>query len=96
MKLAAEILAMLLKLVILVALVILTFGYSYSFLLLDIYGGMNLTSEDGKIFISHNLYNNSVCRRTLVAAYILYVCIVSCCEWCYRGIYICHDEPRTD
>lgn len=46
-KLAAEVLAMLLKLVILVALVILTFGYSYSFLLLDIYGGTNLTSEDG-------------------------------------------------
>jgi len=40
---------MLLKLVILVALVILTFGYSYSYLLLDIYGGTNLTSDDGKI-----------------------------------------------
>ena len=40
---------MLLKLVILVALVIVTFGYSYSFLLLDIYGGQKLNSEDGKI-----------------------------------------------
>ena len=43
-------LAMLLKLVVLVALVIFTFGYSYSFLLLDIYGGANLTSEDGRAF----------------------------------------------
>lgn len=46
---AAKVLAMLLKLVTLVALVILTFGYSYSFLLLDIYGGSNLTGGDGKI-----------------------------------------------
>lgn len=41
---------MLLKMVILVGLVILTFGYPYSFLLLDIYGGENLTSGDGKLY----------------------------------------------
>ncbi|XP_065912317.1 man(5)GlcNAc(2)-PP-dolichol translocation protein RFT1-like [Dysidea avara] len=46
-KVAAEILARLLKLVILVAMIILVFGYSYSFLLLDIYGGQKLTSGDG-------------------------------------------------
>ena len=47
---AAEILARLLKLVILVAMIILVFGYSYSFLLLDIYGGQKLTSGDGMSF----------------------------------------------
>lgn len=84
LKVAAELLAMLLKLVVLVALVILTFGYSYSFLLLDIYGSTNLTSEDGKIYIiSFSFHDNNDYYRTLVTTYVLYLCIISCCEWCY-------------
>ena len=47
---AADVLAMLLKMVVLVGLVIFTFGYPYSFLLLDIYGGKNLSGEDGKVY----------------------------------------------
>lgn len=50
-ELAAQLLTMLLKLVILIALVMFTFGYSYSFLLLDIYGSTNLTSGDGKVYL---------------------------------------------
>lgn len=45
--LVANTLSMLVKLVILVALVILTFGYSYSYLALDIYGGSVLLDGGG-------------------------------------------------
>ena len=67
---------MLLKLVILVALVILTFGYSYSFLLLDIYGGANLTSGDGKI-ISQGLCNNR-CLSQVIG-----YCVHIVCMYCF-------------
>ena len=66
---------MLLKLVVLVALVILTFGYSYSFLLLDIYGGTNLTSEDGKTFVSFTACITTVfvTGHWLLRTYCMYV-----------------------
>lgn len=64
---------MLLKLVILVALVIVTFGYSYSFLLLDIYGGTKLASEDGKIYYSPDTSNcfsqDNGCYAHIVCTY---------------------------
>ncbi len=43
----ANTLAMLIKLVLLIALLILTFGYSYSYLALDIYGGRVLLDGGG-------------------------------------------------
>lgn len=46
-SLSANTLAMLLKFVLLVALTILSFGYSYSFLALDIYGGHLLSEGEG-------------------------------------------------
>ena len=47
-KIASEALEMVLKFVVLTGLTILSFGYSYSFLLLDIYGGTLLSSGEGK------------------------------------------------
>ena len=43
----AETLSILLKLVLLIALVILSFGYAYSYLALDIYGGSLLSGGSG-------------------------------------------------
>ena len=43
----AKTLAMILKFVLIVALVILSFGYSYSYLALNIYGGNLLSSGEG-------------------------------------------------
>lgn len=45
---ASETLEVVLKFVVLVGLTFLVFGYSYSFLLLDIYGGTTLSSGEGK------------------------------------------------
>ena len=47
MDLAAHTLSMLLKLVLHVGLTILCFGYAYSFLALDIYGGSLLSNDEG-------------------------------------------------
>lgn len=46
-KMASETLEVVLKFVVLVGLTFLVFGYSYSFLLLDIYGGATLSSGEG-------------------------------------------------
>ena len=46
-KIASETLEVVLKFVVLVGLTFLVFGYSYSFLLLDIYGGSTLSTEEG-------------------------------------------------
>ena len=46
-KMACETLEVVLKFVVLVGLTFLVFGYSYSFLLLDIYGGATLSSGEG-------------------------------------------------
>lgn len=45
---AAEVLECLLKLVLVIGLVITVFGYSFSYLALDIYGGALLSSGAGK------------------------------------------------
>ena len=64
-KMASETLEVVLKFVVLVGLTFLSFGYSYSFLLLDIYGGTTLSSGEGKFktqlhvtAVNHN-YGNS-------------------------------------
>lgn len=49
--LVANTLSMLLKLVLMVALVIVTFGYSYSYLALDMYGGSVLLEGGGAILL---------------------------------------------
>ena len=46
-KIASETLEVVFKFVVLVGLTFLVFGYSYSFLLLDIYGGSTLSSGEG-------------------------------------------------
>ena len=45
--------------------------------------------------LSAVLTTTSIYHRALAVAYILYVCIISCCERCHRGFCICHDEQRT-
>jgi len=59
-----------------VAVIILVFGYSYSFLLLDIYGGQKLTSGDGISFtttaykfVNYHLYTG----HALLRVYCLYI-----------------------
>lgn len=47
-SIAAEVLECLLKLVLVIGLVITVFGYAYSHLALDIYGGSLLSSGSGK------------------------------------------------
>lgn len=56
-KMASDTLEVVLKFVVLVGLTFLVFGYSYSFLLLDIYGGKTLSSGEGDldIEVSHNI-----------------------------------------
>ena len=54
MKLATQVLSCVLKVVTLVGLIILVFGYAYSFLLLDLYGGTLLSSDTGKLETSTN------------------------------------------
>ena len=49
---ASGVLECLLKAVLLISLIILVFGYAYSFLLLDWYGGFILSSESGKKLVS--------------------------------------------
>ena len=48
-KMASETLEVVLKFVVLVGMTFLVFGYSYSFLLLDIYGGTTLSSGEGNL-----------------------------------------------
>ena len=48
-RMASETLEVVLKFVVLVGLTFLVFGYSYSFLLLDIYGGATLSSGEGNL-----------------------------------------------
>lgn len=50
-KIASETLEVVLKFVVLVGLTFLVFGYSYSFLLLDIYGGATLSRGEGNYLI---------------------------------------------
>lgn len=50
---AAEVLECLLKLVLVIGLVITVFGYSFSYLALDIYGGTLLSSGAGKYATCH-------------------------------------------
>ena len=50
-KMASDALEIVLKFVILVGLTFLVFGYAYSFLLLDIYGGTTLSSGEGKLLL---------------------------------------------
>lgn len=47
-SIAAHVLECLLKLVLLIGLIITAFGYSYSYLALDMYGGELLSSGSGK------------------------------------------------
>ena len=56
-KMASDTLEVVLKFVVLVGLTFLVFGYSYSFLLLDIYGGKTLSTGEGDldIEVSHNI-----------------------------------------
>lgn len=58
----AEVLRHLLRIVTLIALIILVFGQSYSFLLLHIYGGTILTSASGQ---SNSLYDDTVQEHIL-------------------------------
>ena len=56
-KMASETLEVVLKFVVLVGMTFLVFGYGYSFLLLDIYGGSTLSSGEGSLlFLFHNNY----------------------------------------
>lgn len=48
-----EILEVVLKFVVLVGLMFLVFGYSYFFLLLDMYGGVIFSSGEGIFFIAY-------------------------------------------
>lgn len=48
-KTAAEVLEVILRLMVLIGITILIFGYSYSYLLLDIYGGATLSSGEGRL-----------------------------------------------
>lgn len=69
---AAEVLECLLKLVLVIGLVITVFGYSFSYLALDIYGGTLLSSGPGK-FSSPGLFAAcSFCRKSDVL-YVLYL-----------------------
>ena len=72
---AADVLAMLLKMVVLVGLVIFTFGYPYSFLLLDIYGGKNLSGEDGEIYHHSCFPDYSNCLSQDIGYYVHIVCM---------------------
>lgn len=65
-NMAAEVLEVILKLMILIGITILVFGYSYSYLLLDIYGGTTLSGGEGRsadqlsvAFIAGSLYNST-------------------------------------
>ena len=51
MELATNVLQYLLKMVILIGLIILTFGYSYAYLALDLYGGQVLSSGTGNMMV---------------------------------------------
>jgi len=73
-SMAAEVLECLLKLVLLIGLIISVFGYAYSHLALDIYGGELLSSGAGKTHIClywiPDLTNFSVQINTF-----LFVCV---------------------
>ena len=60
-EMASGVLECLLKLVLLISLIILVFGYAYSFLLLDWYGGSILSSESGK-----NMYHLYLSSKVFV------------------------------
>ena len=49
-QLVSQVLESFLKISVLIGLVFITFGYSYSFLLLSIYGGPVLTDGSGRVF----------------------------------------------
>ena len=55
-KMASETLEVVLKFVVLVGMTFLVFGYSYSFLLLDIYGGATLSSGEGNLQLPELTY----------------------------------------
>ena len=61
-EMASGVLECLLKLVLLISLMILVFGYAYSFLLLDWYGGSILSSESGKKNVSSVSLIQSFCN----------------------------------
>ena len=67
-KMASETLEVVLKFVVLVGLTFLVFGYSYSFLLLDIYGGATLSSGEG------NLLYGWLCEHIQINK-------ILCCDW---------------
>ena len=48
-EMASNVLECLLKAVLLMGLIILVFGYAYSYLLLDLYGGTLLSSGSGRV-----------------------------------------------
>lgn len=52
---AAEMLEVILRLMVLIGITILIFGYSYSYLLLDIYGGATLSSGEGRCISLENI-----------------------------------------
>ena len=60
---ASGVLECLLKAVLLISLIILVFGYAYSFLLLDWYGGFILSSESGKKYIYHVYFFSYFCNN---------------------------------
>ena len=68
-KMASETLEVVLKFVVLVGLTFLVFGYSYSFLLLDIYGGRTLSSGEGNLE-----YQNTVLTRLKGAKWFFITC----------------------
>jgi oligosaccharide translocation protein RFT1 len=81
LTLSANTLSMLLKLVLLVALTILSFGFSYSFLALDIYGGSLLSGGEGP---------------TLLRWYCVYVLVLGINGVTECFVFAAMSQPQVD
>lgn len=101
---AAEVLECLLKLVLVIGLVITVFGYAFSHLALDIYGGSLLSSGAGKYATGHSFAFNSsrnvmdckYCfdKRTRFAEMLQRLRPPARHQRCNRVFRICCYEPR--
>lgn len=98
---AAEVLERLLKLVLVIGLIIAVFGYAYSHLALDIYGGSLLSSGAGTNATLKNSNMRFCCYlfiyllyRAQFAAMLQQLRSPARCERCNRVFCVCCHEPR--